>query len=177
MTPLAWSLDFYFAYDKEVLKALNTFFTGTKYAHSYAAKSLNMDNKKALVALTTVIAESFKEIEPFKSLKFQANQGDGLSYEVNFERPFFDFSLRYTLNAANLAVLPAYASAQNYPQMAAGLDGDEASDALSQITELVLGDLLAQPPANLLKYDKSGAGIHGGGVHGFISLEESALRR
>ena len=95
---LAWSLDFYFTYDKEVLKALNTFFGGTKYAHSYAAKSLSMDNKKALLALTTVLAESFVEFEPFKSLKFQPGQGDGLSYEVNFERPFFNFSLRYTVS-------------------------------------------------------------------------------
>ena len=177
MMPLSWSLDFYFAYDKEVLKALNTFFAGTKYTHSYAAKSLSMDNKKALVALTTVIAESLTEIEPFKSLKFQADQGDGLSYEVNFERPFFDFSLRYTLNAANLMALAAYSRDRNYHQQAAALEGGEAVEALYQTTLLVLGDLVAQPPANLLKYDSLRAGIHAGGVSGLIALEESALRR
>ena len=173
---LAWSLDLYFAYDKEVLKSLNTFFVGTKYAHSYAAKSLSMDNK-ALLALTTVIAESFAELEPFKSLKFQPGQGDGLSYEVNFERPFFNFSLRYTLDATNLAVLAAYSRGRNYPQQADALEGEEASEALYQTTLLVLGDLLSQPPANLLKYDSVRAGIHPGGVSGLIALEESALRR
>jgi hypothetical protein len=174
---LAWSLDLYFAYDKEILKSLNTFLAGTKYAHSYAAKSLSMDNRKALLALTTVLAESFTELEPFKSLKFQPGQGDGLSYEVNFERPFFDFSLRYTLNAANLAVLAAYATAQNYPQGAAALYEAEATNALYQITLLVLGDLVSQAPANLLKYDSVRAGIHASGVSGLIALEESALRR